>query len=228
MRVADHDRAEHALRAAVEQVVEQRLQDQQPEPGVPEHLTEAGADVARACRRSRARQRRHPDAGEGHRGHREGAGVDGQRPATARGDHDQPGQAGAAHPRGVLAEPPPADRLLQQLRRDRLLGDRRRARVGQRSEGADQHAGGRQERRGSTTRRSGPPPPRPAPPRPRRCSPASSLASRRGRRARHRTAPLRHRRARRDRRPGPGRWRRRPGPAPRRPTRPERCRCRGS
>ena len=49
--VADDDRAEHALHAAVEQVVEQRLPDQQPQPGVPEHLAGAVAEVVEHARR---------------------------------------------------------------------------------------------------------------------------------------------------------------------------------
>ena len=146
-RVADHDRAEHALRAAVEQVVEQRLQDQQPEPGVPHHLGEALADVgehAPALRRYDERRDAHQPVAGGRERERER--VDRQRPAAPGAGHEQPGRA-AAHDHGdVLADPAPGDRGPEQLRGHGLLGDRRRARAAECPESTVDHAEAGEER----------------------------------------------------------------------------------
>ena len=146
-RVADHDRAEHALRTAVEEVVEQGLEDEQPQPRVPHDLAETGRHVAPQARLgARSGHRGHPDLREQRGGDRERERVEGQRPAAADPDHQQPGHAAADDHRDVLGDPAPRDRALQELERDGLLGDRRRAGAAQRAQGAVEHAQDGQQR----------------------------------------------------------------------------------
>ena len=118
-RVPDHDRPEHALGAAVEQVVEQRLADQQPQPGVPEHLAEPVAEVAEQRRPGALGPGvRDPEQREAGRGDRVRRGVDRDRPARTRRRR----RAGrpAAKPRicgAVLEQPAQRDRGAELVRR---------------------------------------------------------------------------------------------------------------
>jgi hypothetical protein len=82
-RLAHDDRSEHPLRAAEEQVVEQGLSDQEPEPGVAQHLGETVAHLAEHAAAHRRRDVRDVDAREARRRERERGRVDRERPAAA-------------------------------------------------------------------------------------------------------------------------------------------------
>ena len=128
--VADHDRAEHALCAAVEQVVEQRLQDQQPQPGVPHHLggrPRAGRRASTAGRRRRGYWGTRISAKQTAATAKVSASTAIAQPGPDRGD-EQPAE-GVADDRAVVWRSRRSATRAESAPRHRLLGHRQRRRA---------------------------------------------------------------------------------------------------
>jgi len=143
--VADHDRPEDALGAAVEQVVDQCHRDQRPQPRVPHDLAEALTGLDEHVAGGGCGDPRHPDPCEAPGGHEERGRVDRQRATRADPRHQQAGNAAAEDHRGVLAEPAHRDGLPEQRLGHRLRRDRLGARAGEGAERTVQGAARREE-----------------------------------------------------------------------------------